>query len=117
MDILTIKLASEKWGISARRISALCEQGRIPGAVKTAGVWLLPPDSQKPADARIKNEKYIDWRNKTNMSNKDYDSNIKNIIKSWISAFGIWHIGWIFIRFIKRRRNPLRLLIICNNGK
>jgi len=79
MDILTIKLASEKWGISTRRISALCEQGRIPGAVKTAGVWLLPHDSQKPADARIKNEKYIGWRNKTDMSNRNYESNIKNI--------------------------------------
>lgn len=79
MDILTIKLASEKWGISTRRISALCEQGRIPGAVKTAGVWLLPPDSQKPADARVKNEKYIGWRNKMGMSSKDYKSNIKNV--------------------------------------
>lgn len=79
MDILTIKLASEKWGISTRRISALCEQGRIPGAVKTAGVWLLPPDSQKPADARVKNEKYIGWRNKMDMSSRNYESNIKNI--------------------------------------
>lgn len=79
MDILTIKLASEKWGISTRRISVLCEQGRIPEAVKTAGVWLLPPDSQKPADARIKNEKYIGWRNKMDMSSRNYESNIKNI--------------------------------------
>ncbi len=87
MDILTIKLASEKWGISTRRISALCEQGRIPGAVKTAGVWLLPPDSQKPADARVKNEKYIGWRNKMGMSSKDYKSNIKNVKFDMIIIF------------------------------
>ena len=54
MDIITIKEASLKWGISVRRINVLCNEGRIAGAKKIAGAWLLPKNAEKPADARIK---------------------------------------------------------------
>ena len=79
MDILTIKEASLMWGISVRRITVLCNEGRIIGAKKIAGVWLLPKDAEKPADARIKSGKYIDWRNKSNMLSKNFESNLKNL--------------------------------------
>lgn len=79
MDILTIKEASSMWGISVRRIAVLCNEGRINGAQKTAGVWILPKDSQKPADARIKSGKYIDWRNRADMSSNDFESNLRNL--------------------------------------
>ena len=59
MELLTVKEASEKWNISVRRVAVLCEQGRIEGATKIAGVWILPPDCKKPSDARIKSGKYI----------------------------------------------------------
>ena len=51
MDILTIKEASLMWGISVRRITVLCNEGRIIGAKKIAGAWLLPKDAKKPTDA------------------------------------------------------------------
>ncbi len=79
MDILTIKEASLMWGISVRRITVLCNEGRIAGAKKIAGVWLLPKDAEKPIDARIKSEKYTDWRNKTDMASKDFENNLKNL--------------------------------------
>lgn len=79
MEILTVKEASSKWGISPRRIAALCEQGRITGAIKAAGVWILPPDSKKPDDARIKSGEYVNWRSNTNMASHDYNSNLKNL--------------------------------------
>ena len=79
MDILTIKEASLMWGISVRRITVLCNEGRIVGAKKIAGAWLLPKDAKKPADARIKSGKYINWRNKTDMASKDFESNLKNL--------------------------------------
>ena len=79
MDILTIKEASLMWGISVRRITVLCNEGRIAGAKKIAGVWLLPIDAEKPVDARIKSGKYTDWRNKTDMASKDFESNLKNL--------------------------------------
>ena len=54
MDYMTLKEASEKWGISSRMINYYCSAGRIPGAVKMAGVWLLPKDAVKPKDGRYK---------------------------------------------------------------
>lgn len=49
--VTTIEL-SEKWGISARRIALLCEQGRIVGVVKKGKTWLIPEDAEKPMDKR-----------------------------------------------------------------
>ncbi len=55
MDYMTLKEASEKWGVSPRWINYLCAAGRIPGAVKMATIWLVPKDAEKPADRRFKN--------------------------------------------------------------
>lgn len=57
MDYMTLKEASEKWGISARQINYYCTDDRIPGAVKMAGVWLIPKDADKPIDGRTKQGK------------------------------------------------------------
>ena len=54
MDYMTLKEASEKWGVSVRQINYYCAGGRIPGAVKMGTVWLIPKDSQTPADKRYK---------------------------------------------------------------
>lgn len=54
MDFMTTRQASELWGISQRRVAILCEQGRIDGAIKAGKTWLLPPNAQKPQDARKK---------------------------------------------------------------
>ena len=59
MEYLTTVELSAKWGISSRRISFLCAEGRIGGAVKKGKTWLISSDSQKPEDARIKTGKYI----------------------------------------------------------
>ena len=45
MDYMTLKEASEKWGISARQINYYCVAARIPGAVKMATLWLIPKDA------------------------------------------------------------------------
>lgn len=55
MNFLTTVEMSEKWGISSRRISLLCTQGRIEGAMKKGKTWLLPEDAVKPEDKRKKN--------------------------------------------------------------
>lgn len=54
MDYISTKEASEKWGISERRIQKLCEEGRIPGVVRFSRVWAIPKDVEKPTDARRK---------------------------------------------------------------
>ena len=35
------------------------QKGRVPGAIRIGSVWGIPEDAEKPADARIKNGKYI----------------------------------------------------------
>lgn len=57
MDYMTLKEASEKWGVSPRWINYYCTAGRIPGAMKVATIWLIPKDAKKPADARRKEQK------------------------------------------------------------
>lgn len=52
MNYVTTTEMSEIWGISARRIALLCEQGRISGVVKKGKTWLIPDDAEKPADKR-----------------------------------------------------------------
>lgn len=79
MELLTVKEVSKKWNISVRRVAVLCEQGRIEGASKIAGVWILPPDCKKPSDARIKSGKYVNWRNSTNITSSDFNENLKNL--------------------------------------
>lgn len=52
MDFLTTKEMSEIWRISTRRISLLCSQGRVEGAVKKGKTWLIPKNAEKPEDPR-----------------------------------------------------------------
>ena len=40
--LLTVAQAAERFGISVSGCRALCVQGRIKGAVKVGGVWLIP---------------------------------------------------------------------------
>lgn len=54
MDYMTLKEASEKWGVTPRWINYYCAMERIPGAVKMATIWLVPKDADKPADRRRK---------------------------------------------------------------
>ena len=59
MDYMTLKEATEKWGVTPRRVNYYCIADRIPGAVKMAGVWLVPKDADKPIDGRTKQGKAL----------------------------------------------------------
>ena len=54
MDYMTLKEAAEKWGVTPRRVNYYCAGERIPGAMKMAGVWLIPKNAEKPIDGRTK---------------------------------------------------------------
>lgn len=59
MKYLSISQIAEKWGIKQRRIRTLCQEGRIPGAIKMGAYWSIPEDAAKPKDERVKTGKYI----------------------------------------------------------
>ena len=54
MEYIIVKQAAEKWDLKVRRVQQLCEEGRIPGAVRPARDWLIPKDAEKPKDGRKK---------------------------------------------------------------
>ena len=54
---ITPQQAAEKWGISDRRVQALCNNGQIEGATRLGRVWLIPKDAQKPKDGRVNNRR------------------------------------------------------------
>ena len=51
---MSVKQASEKWGVSDRRIRVLCSEGRIPGAYQEGRAWKIPINAVKPVDRRYK---------------------------------------------------------------
>lgn len=56
---MTVKQASEKWGISDRRIRTLCSEGKISGAYREGRAWKIPVDTKKPADGRYKSRESL----------------------------------------------------------
>lgn len=56
---ITAKQASEKWGISDRRIRILCSEGKVPGAYQEGRSWKIPADAKKPLDGRYKSKESI----------------------------------------------------------
>lgn len=56
---MTVKQASEKWGISDRRIRTLCAEGKIHGAYQEGRAWRIPVDASKPDDGRYKSKERI----------------------------------------------------------
>lgn len=49
MEYMTAKEAAEKWGITQRRVQALCAEGRIKGAERLGKIWVIPVGTRKPA--------------------------------------------------------------------
>ena len=58
-DYMTAKEAAERWGLSERRVTALCREERIYGSKKQGRSWMIPEDSEKPSDNRIKSGNYV----------------------------------------------------------
>ncbi len=54
MDYLKIQDLAVKWGLSVRRIQALCSQGKIEGAVRFGRDWIIPKNATRPIDGRTK---------------------------------------------------------------
>ncbi len=53
MDYLSASEMGKRWNLSRRRVSVLCSEGRIPGAQKIGGNWMIPSDAEQPRDARF----------------------------------------------------------------
>ena len=63
-DFMTVKEASEKWGVSVRWVQTLCNDGKIEETMKFGNAWAIPVDAEKPTDGRVTTGEYKDWRKK-----------------------------------------------------
>ena len=52
MELLTTSEMAGKWDISRRRVTTLCIQGRVEGAILKGNTWLIPENAKKPEDPR-----------------------------------------------------------------
>lgn len=52
MSFLTTTEISKIWNVSRRRVSALCNEGRVEGAILKGKTWLIPEGTNKPDDPR-----------------------------------------------------------------
>lgn len=54
MEYINVHDISEKWDVKERKVTALCRDGRIAGARKINGEWMIPSDASIPLDMRTK---------------------------------------------------------------
>ncbi len=57
-ETMSTQDAGKRWGVTDRWVSQLCNEGKIPGAVKIGRSWRIPANAQKPEDSRIKSGMY-----------------------------------------------------------
>ena len=53
-NYIMIDEASRLWGVTPRRIQAMCAGGKIEGAIQIGRSWLIPKSTAKPIDGRTK---------------------------------------------------------------
>ena len=47
-DYISTPVAAENWGVTSQTVRNWVEDDHIPGAIKVAGRWLIPADSERP---------------------------------------------------------------------
>lgn len=52
MDLITVKQAAERWGVTPRRVQWLCKEGHIKGAIRWERTWMIPSHAVLPSSAK-----------------------------------------------------------------
>lgn len=55
-SIWTIQQAAEVWGVSVRRATRYCEEGRIKDVERIGKNWIIPINTEKPKDERFRSD-------------------------------------------------------------
>ena len=58
-ETMFVRDAAMQWDITERRVSELCKEGKIEGAVKQGRSWVIPADAKKPEDRRVTTGAYV----------------------------------------------------------
>lgn len=53
-DYMTAQEAAEKWNVSLRWVQWLCKENRVKGSLNINRVWLIPKETKRPLDMRLR---------------------------------------------------------------
>jgi hypothetical protein len=53
-DYMTAQEAAEKWNVSLRWVQRLCKENRVKGSLNINRVWLIPKETKRPLDMRLR---------------------------------------------------------------
>ena len=56
MEMISVAVCAEKWGIAERTVRNYCANGRIPGAVLKGKTWWIPEDAERPERVNKRND-------------------------------------------------------------
>lgn len=59
INTMLVKEAAKLWNITERQVCNLCKEGKIKGAEKQGRTWIIPIDTEKPIDKRVKSGAYV----------------------------------------------------------
>lgn len=54
MEMMTAKMAAEKWGVTPRRVQGLCKEGKIKGVERWERTWMIPKHAVLPSSSTEK---------------------------------------------------------------
>lgn len=82
MNLITVKQAAEKWGVTPRRVQGLCKEGKIKGATRWERTWMIPahavlPSTNKGNDPHIpmpRKSPFLDMTNVYSIAGKADES-------------------------------------------
>lgn len=53
-EYMTAQEAAEKWEVSLRWVQRLCKENRVKGSLNINRVWLIPKETKRPLDKRLR---------------------------------------------------------------
>jgi len=54
VEYMTTQEVAAQWGVTRRRIQAMCEKGKIPNAERIGLLWVIPKGTPRPSDGRTR---------------------------------------------------------------
>lgn len=82
MEYMDVKTAAYQWNLTERRVTMLCRNDRIEGAIKKSGLWLIPDNAEKPVDGR--KSRFSTVTNKTHkLPLPIRESSFKNLVEHY----------------------------------
>lgn len=59
---ITVSEIAKRWKVNPRTILVMCFKGKIQGDEKIGNMWMIPAETERPVDERVKSGKYIKKR-------------------------------------------------------